>query len=123
LEDDATPPKPNSLRKRPDYKIQDAEPTLNDRHSPRNDSAFNDSARGADDNSTTAEKDSSNTRDRPDSRSNIQDLSFILHPAHEASSPDKEESSEPTKINQQQPTEIQKAFVALGMTGGCVSAM
>ncbi|KAJ5982936.1 hypothetical protein N7481_005035 [Penicillium waksmanii] len=120
FEDDATSFKSKSLRKRPDYGILDTEPAIIDAHSQQNDSELHGSAPEADDEDIPAEKDGS---DRPDSRSNIQNLSFILHPAHEATSPDKEQFSEPKISRNLQGTEIEKACAALGLTGACVSSM
>ncbi|KAJ0413486.1 fungal-specific transcription factor domain-containing protein [Aspergillus carlsbadensis] len=53
----------------------------------------------------------------PDPRSNIHDLSFILHPAHEAASPENKEPTAPeTACRELHCTKFEQACVALGVT-------
>jgi hypothetical protein len=53
----------------------------------------------------------------PDPRANIHDLSFILHPAHEAASPENKEATPPdTTCRELHCTKFEQACVALGVT-------
>lgn len=118
----ATYPRSNNAEKRTNFDVDDEDPNIHPVISPRDDSVTASAAQGSDNCPPTAEKKASNTGDRADSHSNIQDLSFILHPAHETSSPEKRMSLEST-TTEPQPTEVQKACVALGMTRASVSKM
>lgn len=55
---------------------------------------------------------------RRDSQLNMHDLSFILHPSHEASSPDKERAAAPARddLGQTNQLLIQQAFRSLGLS-------
>lgn len=118
----ATYPRSNSAGKRINFDVDDEDPNINPVISPRESSVTASAAQGSDNGLPTAEKKASNTGDRADSHSNIQALSFILHPVHETSSPAKRTSLE-TTTTEPQPTEVQKACLALGMTGASVSKM
>lgn len=64
----------------------------------------------------TTETDEWSTR-RRDSQLNIHDLSFILHPSHEASTPEKEQNAPPSRgVIDQEPVLIARACSALGVT-------
>lgn len=64
---------------------------------------------------STAETDEWSVR-RRDSQLSIHDLSFILHPSHEASTPDKDQTAAPSRsLIDQGPVLIARACSALGV--------
>lgn len=116
-DNDATSPESNTAKKKPDHSHQGAKPSPNVVHSAPADCAIDSTAPRADDGVTVAEMGDDDKTDQPGSRPNINDLSFILHPAHDAAAPAREGPSEPRKGGEVQPTELQKACLILGMTG------
>lgn len=60
----------------------------------------------------------------PDPRSNIHDLSFILHPAHEAASPENKEPTPPeTTCKELHCMRFEEACAALGVTVTSMATM
>jgi hypothetical protein len=66
--------------------------------------------------STTGPETDEGTKSRRDSQLNIYDLSFILHPSHEASTPEKERGMTSNKnVIDQEPVHLQRVCSALGV--------
>jgi hypothetical protein len=66
--------------------------------------------------STTGPETDEGTKRGRDSQLNIYDLSFILHPSHEASTPEKEQSMTSNKdVIDQEPVLLQRVCSALGV--------